>query len=369
MRNIRTILSAFAIIGGAAAAMAAPTALSRVKVDGDNVWVGHDSGVFSYNKTTGAITDYATPAINGSSFASKSVSDVAITPTHGILVCTPDQGLLTIDGERLTAFPGTSASTPGLNVTAVAEGADGTLWVSGHHSGIYSLKADGWHLLESDPSIYSNYHHTAFCLDNDGTLWFTTNGGWYESLGYCDSQGYHTLDGESFEQLINRGFNSLAIAADGSKWMSSTYGGVYKCVGQELSKVEVDGVVTDPGTPTRDLKIADNGDIMFAIADKIVRFTEGHSPVITTVELNDVTDHITGFALDGEITWVISYNGQLIKLENGTATGINTSAGIEAAEADTTARQPSIHDLNGRSVKGRPSPGIYVVDGKTTLIR
>ena len=109
--------------------------------------------------------------------------------------------------------------------------------------------------------------------------------------------------------------------------------------------------------PTSNTQITTKpGDIMLYQGNQMVIFYGSNSWSYTRLgKIDDATvSNLRQFLGNGDITLTLS---------------LDSSAGIEDVTADDT-KEEIVYDLNGRRITKKPlAPGIYIINGKKTIIR
>ena len=134
----------------------------------------------------------------------------AMTLDHkGGLTLAMDRGdIICLDGSATHTFK-IATDTPGRIPRDVVEAGDGTLWVSCHGGGIYSIKNGQVKYIYRSSGLPGGLSIPSLTVDNDGQVWFCKNGAFGK-----------IIDGH-FKTLAQLGDSHacLAPARDGNIWM------------------------------------------------------------------------------------------------------------------------------------------------------
>ncbi len=232
----------------------------------------------------------------------------------GTVLVGTSEGLWQVVGEIAHRMAPTAAFKAD-NITALAKGADGSLWV-GHDRGIRRIGVDGKFEDFGAAQGLKNSHVSALQFDRDGNLWIATYSGFFRySDGKIETASYlEKFDGISaldvFEdregslwvatatglcQLTNNVCTSIGRlegldqtstysvyeSADGTWWIGLWSGGVYRYDQKRATHLELadspelDRILTFTETPVGTMWIGANSGLFRLRGDEVINFYDG----------------------------------------------------------------------------------------------
>ena len=115
------------------------------------------------------------------------------------------------------------ADLPGMSVVAMAQAADGAIWLGTLNGGVARLDKDDWRVFTAEDGLPSGRVHVVSC-GADGTVWVGTNAG---AARYRPTDGGAEGTWRAFTEsdgLPNNFVTSILTSADGSVWVGTVGG-------------------------------------------------------------------------------------------------------------------------------------------------
>lgn len=148
-----------------------------------NLWFAHDFMADGLTKFDGS--EWTTYDITDG-LAANRVNDIEIASSGGVWFATSD-GVSRYNGSNWYSFTRENSDINGdwseANINAVEEDLTGRVWCSGNEMSV--INKEQITFFEDDNFIF-NYIYDILC-DNEGNLWFATNGNGVYKLSYCGS--------------------------------------------------------------------------------------------------------------------------------------------------------------------------------------
>lgn len=194
----------------------------------------------------------------------RSVMAVAQT-ADGLLWLATEEGLVRYNGKTFVTFDERNA--PGLGdrfIRSLAAGPDGSLWI-GTMSGLVYYKNGKFESLRTEPAARIDIYD--LCVGLDGSVWFSSDQG-LRQLRDGKLRTYTTKDG-----LPGNGINGLAKSPDGTLWIATTKGLASLKAGRFTTYPGWDGA---PSTGLNAVATGRDGVVWIGTADgKIGRLANG----------------------------------------------------------------------------------------------
>ena len=212
---------------------------------------------------------------------------LAVAPTRdGYLWVGTYEGAARFDGVHFTLF--TPSNTPGLGnsmVAALLEGRDGDLWLGTYGGGVSKMSGGRFTQYAMRDGLSSDFT-TCLFEDRGGTLWIGTDGGGVSALRDGRFSVYTTADGlpsnlvrailddgdgglvvgtsrgiariadgrvrayKGPADVVNADIRTLARAPDGSLWVASYLGGLYRVDAHGMTRFGPDSGLTNDRVET-----------------------------------------------------------------------------------------------------------------------
>lgn len=278
-----------------------------------------------------------------------SVSDVIehegvvyVATSTGLAVQAPSEAWSTLTPE--------TGELPGLSVTALAGGGDGSLWV-GTSNGLAVLRHDRWTQIDDaiarDPSsgdVHVRYAGGPLTADSRGRLWVATQGG---DLARFDGS-WTVIERDSIGLPAGR-VRALGPGTDGSVWAALVPEVIHSFVedpeevGGGLLRVDDGGIVTAlssedgslPSSWVLDLAVRRDGSVAALLPEQVVVVDEEGVRAIALPAGADV---------GGGASIVAGPSGELA-VSTGAQLWVHTAAGFVARDLPPGAGDVQVHGI------------------------
>lgn len=230
------------------------------------VWAGTDSGLVRFDGETWAIYDTHT------GLGDNRVTALDFAP-DGTLWIGTRKNLVSYTGGRWTIH---TYATGDVDITAVAVGADGTVWATGRgcsgHSasigGLYRLDGESLTPVAHDSPTPAAVSFAKVAVAPDGTVWATGDSGEVYHLGDGHLTTYTAEDG-----LVSGIVSDIAVMADGSVWVSTADNGVCRFDGTSWTTyTTADGLISNQ---VHSVAAASDGSVWFGTHSGLSRYVPG----------------------------------------------------------------------------------------------
>ncbi|MFN8145729.1 MAG: two-component regulator propeller domain-containing protein [Bacteroidia bacterium] len=209
------------------------------------LWIGTSDGLISYDRKSGAVSQYKHSASDKNSLSNNYVRCIREDKNGTLWIGTHGGGLNAFDriGKKFKVYRNIPADPSSLSadvVLTVCEDKDGQLWVGTYGGGLNKMdKATGkFTAYHTDPNdattISSNFIHSIF-QDQSGKLWIGTYGGGINLFDPSNQTFSHYTENNG---LPNNVVNGILADASGNLWLS-TNNGVCKILPDKASSANV----------------------------------------------------------------------------------------------------------------------------------
>lgn len=207
---------------------------------------------------------------------------------------------------------------PLASFVALAEGADGTLWVGAQTAGLYRSEGDRF-VPASHEGELSDQAVRRLAIDQDGSIWIGTVAGGINRLSPRLIRFWDTKIGPS-----RVGVTSVAADENGVPWVSFGSRGLFRFEDGTFKKVE-DPAISRLAHHIYATTSASDGSIWAAGESCLYRFKAGE-PTKSFLEAPVAGEAIRALCADGDTVWLGTYYSTLLKCD-GQAVQVVAPAG------------------------------------------
>jgi ligand-binding sensor domain-containing protein len=233
----------------------------------DSLWVATASaGAARLGQTGWRIFDTAT---TGGQLTTSLLNTIQADPTAGVWIGTLTDGLFRYTGTAWTRYDTTNSAIPDNNVTALIPVTAGGMWVGTRAGGLARLSGTNW-------SSGTGFENGPLEEGLIAVASIPTGGRWACSRNYI----YYSdgVNGQSFSAvsfgLIDAGFTSLAVDAQGRAWVGTSGSGIFRYNGTGWTQYSLDNnTVGFPDDFVNSVAISpSNGDVWIGTFNGVGRF-------------------------------------------------------------------------------------------------
>jgi ligand-binding sensor domain-containing protein/signal transduction histidine kinase len=258
------------------------------------LWVGTDQGLVALSSapTADNLQLQIQPALGATS-----ILTMFEDREHNLWVGSDTTGLHILRQQKFRTLP----SLLGHPITAIAQTADGTVWLGSKDEGLFGYKNGQTRHLSTKDGLLSDVVLT-LAADQDGSLWIGTPDG-LNHLSGENIESYTSADG-----LPDDFIRSLLVDSDGSLWIGTRRGLAHRRSGHFTILSRADGLKSDLiGAMLR----SSSNDLWVGTLDGLVRIRDGKLTIFTKTE-GLSSDVITSLLEDTNHTlWVGTKDGGL----------------------------------------------------------
>lgn len=314
-------------------------------LDSEHVWMATDHGLVCYDKSSGAVT----------AFASDGYADLTA-------VAISSDGTLYVGGARGAGvarfYGGSFAPLPGADMQNVSDiiYAD-ALWV-GASQCLYGYDGGAWKSYAGPNPLASYYQFDALAFDRaTDTLWFgvdsNTSG---NSLGYLSSDG----DLEFVAGFTDNVYDICSVGQDAL--LMATENGMFRCDNGVVSFLEH----PISALPRKCDAVAADGDKIWFSGGNTLVSGVGNSYRSFRCDTGYESDYITTILPDGDTVWVTLAYGGLYRFDGES---FEQASGVGTVISDPETCDDRTYDLHGREVRELRKGAVYVRNGKKLSVQ
>lgn len=210
----------------------------------DNIWVGTDMGVSSYDGDRW---------VNYVNFINSSVVTAIAIDTNGDKwFGTLGGGVAKLSGSFWEYFQAGSNSPNSLksnNISSIAIDSQGNKWFGTSDAGVFVFDGTNWKNYTVEDGLVNN-NVNIIKIDENGNKWFGTNGG--VSIFNGETWTSYSYTGDKSNGLAGNGVNAILIDDEGNKWFG-TFGGLSKYTDNNWTYYEKETQWLEAGSPVLSL--------------------------------------------------------------------------------------------------------------------
>lgn len=359
MKRIQVTL--IMLLFGAVPFLSSTNVFRMEKSDG-GFWVTSSEGVALYNAS-------------GNSFTTYKVEDVRLDAPvnlYGIAVNGADDVWFGSTGSYVAHYNGYDfqlVATPARMSRVVDIDANGKLWVGASERGLMCYDGSKWKTYEIESISSSLFSQGVKVDESDCTVWSAMSNGMGGGFGYIDPEGWHSvsLASESFKDATGDSFSSLAIDADGCKWLG-LYGGRV-CRFRNIDDYQMinlnDNEPSEMSTYwSNDVHAGPDAKMWVACHHSLYAIGVSGDVEETHISLGDEDGEITCFLHDGDAMWIGTSKGGLLRWKSGQLSRVNLSAGVVEITMEPEDSDAPAYDIMGRRVESVVPGTVYIKAGR-----
>ncbi len=234
--------------------------VSSIAFENNFVWIGTNSGLIKFDKTTGENFFYDT---TNSKLPGNLITSIAIDKAGNKWIGVSTEwnsssyaggGLAKFDGKIWTVYNTSNSGLPDNLVTSIAIDGNENKWI-GTNKGLAKFdennsKETSWTIYNSSNSGLPFNTINSIAIDGSGNKWIGTNGG---GLAKFDSTNWNVYNASN-SGLPDDGITAITIDGSGSKWIGTDEGlvkfdetnwTIYNSSNSELPDDDVTSIAVD----------------------------------------------------------------------------------------------------------------------------
>lgn len=276
--------------------------------DGDNVWIGGDKGLYTYNRTKSAIERFSAATRYGVTISSQ-ISKIAAVERGSIWIGTLGQGLFVY-------YPETSVlkqnSRNGSFYTDIVTGADGLTYAATIDGDIQSFGEDGEMIKSYHIPGFVNSKNALLLCASGRNIWAASGNRLY--VLESETGNVRTINTPGLTGVVNtiiaRPDGSLFISSDTGIWQYGTISDEFNIVNQHHT--------TSPGVNTRIVSMVEDfdGNLIIIRGTGALQLLVTRPMAFSFISMDgmglpgtDATVSAMAFAPRGDVVWVGTDNG------------------------------------------------------------
>jgi ligand-binding sensor domain-containing protein len=197
-----------------------------------------------------------------------------------------DAGLAVYTGNAWEITTTSITGFPGNNVTAVLNGADGTVWVGTNGGGLGKrLASGGWSKIATANSGLVEQKIIDVAVAGTGNVWTCANG----SVASFNGSSWFVYTPATLG--IQDIFTCIAADAAGNPWVGTEANGIFHHTGTAWESFNTDNVTGFPDNTIYDVAVAPNGDVWVGTYGGAARYSAGTWTAFSTTSTPGIPDN------------------------------------------------------------------------------